>query len=383
MHYAPQLTMPQLQFNAPQCPITQTQCEQLLSFLASQSNASQPSHQATSILSPLSGANAATSLSSSIPYLANFSAFELNLFGIIAREGPVACITTSEIASQLPTKDSDSDTPSRLDRMLRVLVSHSLLTCSIHTLEDGRVERLYGLTPTSYFFVEKDDGSSLASLSPFIYHLAFWEASLRMKHAILEGGDQFQRVHGMSLFQYMDNDPAFNILFNKSMVDFSTIALSKILEVYQGFVRLTSLADVRGGTGKYLSMVISKYPSIRGIKHVGGDMFQNVPKGDAIVMKNILYDWNDENCNKLLRTCYKALPDNGKVVIIELRMLEATVSSMASQYISRLDISMLLNLEGQERTEKEFEALCKESGFSNFQVVFCAYALWAVMEFHK
>ena len=64
-------------------------------------------------------------------------------------------------------------------------------------------------------------------------------------------------------------------------------------------------------------------------------------------------------------------------------MPEATVSSMASQYISRLDISMLSNLEGQERTEKEFEALGKESGFSNFQVVFCAYTLWAVMEFHK
>ena len=63
----------------------------------------------------------------------------------------------------------------------------------------------------------------------------------------------------------MDKDPAFNILFNKSMADLSTIALSKILEVYQGFVGLTSLVDVGGGTGKCLSMVISKYPSIKGI----------------------------------------------------------------------------------------------------------------------
>ncbi|XP_075674930.1 caffeic acid 3-O-methyltransferase 1-like [Castanea sativa] len=325
---------------------------------------------------------------------------ELDLFGIIARAGPAACITTSEIVSQLPTKDSDSDTPSRLDRMLRVLVSNSLLTCSIRTLEDGRVERLYGLTPTSYFFVEKDDGSSLASLAAFSSHRAFWEASLRMKHVILEGGNQFQRAHGMSVFQYMDKDPAFNIMFNKSMTGLSTIALSKILEGYQGFVGLTSLVDVGGGTGKSLSMVISKYPSIKGInfdlphviqsapsypgiEHVGGDMFQSVPKGDAIIMKNILHDWNDENCKKLLRTCYKALPDKGKLVIIELLMPEATESSLASQYISRLDMSMLLNLEGQERTEKEYEALCKESGFSNFQVVFCAFTLFAVMEFHK
>nr|XP_023898553.1 caffeic acid 3-O-methyltransferase 1-like [Quercus suber] len=218
-------------------------------------------------------------------------AIELDLFGIIARAGPAACITTSEIASQLPTKDSDSDTPSRLDRMLRVLVSHSLLTCSIHTLEDGRVERLYGLTPTSYFFVEKDDGSSLATLSAFSSHRAFWEASLRMKDAILEGGNQFQRVHGMSLFQYMDKDPAFNIAFNKSMADLSTIALSKILEVYQGFVGLTSLVDVGGGTGKCLNMVISKYPSIKGINFDLPHVIQSTPSypGTAVKAQQLAY----------------------------------------------------------------------------------------------
>ena len=64
-------------------------------------------------------------------------------------------------------------------------------------------------------------------------------------------------------------------------------------------------------------------------------------------------------------------------------MPEATESSMASQYISCLDSGMLLNLEGQERTEKEFKALCKESRFSNFQVGFCAGTPWAVMEIHK
>ncbi|KAL0016350.1 hypothetical protein SO802_003419 [Lithocarpus litseifolius] len=63
-----------------------------------------------------------------------------------------------------------------------------------------------------------------------------------------------------------------------------------------------------GPVHKYSSQLIFYV----GIEHVGGDMFHNLPKGDAIVMKNILHDWNDENCKKLLRTCYKALPDNGK-----------------------------------------------------------------------
>ena len=80
-----------------------------------------------------------------------------------------------------------------------------------------------------------------------------------MKDAILESGNQFEKVHGMSIFQYMDKDPAFNIVFNKGMTDLSTIALRKILEVYQGFVELSSLVDVGGRTRRCLSMVISKF----------------------------------------------------------------------------------------------------------------------------
>nr|POE53074.1 caffeic acid 3-o-methyltransferase [Quercus suber] len=305
------------------------------------------------------------------PWVLN-AAIELNLFGIIAEAGPAACMTPSEIASQLPTHDSDA--PSRLDRMLRLLASHSVLTCSFRTLEDGKVERLYGLTPACHFFLRKEDGCSLVSFSAFTSQRAMWEVCVHMKDAILEGGNQFKKVHGMPIFQYMDMDPTFN----------------------EG---LTSLVDVGGGTGKCLSMITSKNTSIKGInfdlphvtqsapsypgvEHVGGDMFQDVPKGDAIMIKNILHDWSDENCMKLLRNCYEALPNNGKLVI-ELLMPEAPESSKASQYVSRLDNAMLLHLEGQERTKKEFESLCKGSGFSNFQIVCCACTLWAVMEFHK
>lgn len=62
-------------------------------------------------------------------------------------------------------------------------------------------------------------------------------------------------------------------------------------------------------------------------------------------------------------------------VIIELLMPEAPKSNMTSQHVSRLDNGVLLQLEGQMRANKEFKAFCKGSGFSNFQVVCCAYYL--------
>nr|POE75857.1 hypothetical protein CFP56_05124 [Quercus suber] len=79
MHCSSQPLGAQSQFNAPQCPITQNQCEQLLSFLASQSfkeaatSQPTPTHQAASVLSPLSNAAAAASTSSTMPHFANFS----------------------------------------------------------------------------------------------------------------------------------------------------------------------------------------------------------------------------------------------------------------------------------------------------------------------
>ncbi|XP_073024449.1 caffeic acid 3-O-methyltransferase 2-like [Primulina eburnea] len=82
----------------------------------------------------------------------------------------------------------------------------------------------------------------------------------------------------------------------------STMTMKRALEVYNGFDELSSIVNVAGGNGITLDMIISKYPSIHGvnfdlpevikvaptyngIEHVAGDMFVEVPKGDAILLK--------------------------------------------------------------------------------------------------
>ena len=63
----------------------------------------------------------------------------------------------------------------------------------------------------------------------------------------------------------MKADASLNNLFNKAMADLSGIHMKKILEKYEGFEGVSLLVDVAGGTGASLNMVISKYPSIKGI----------------------------------------------------------------------------------------------------------------------
>ncbi|KAI3431943.1 uncharacterized protein J3R85_007826 [Psidium guajava] len=338
-------------------------------------------------------------VSSNVFPMALKAAIQLGVFDIMARAGPGALVSASEVASQLTTQSSEADP--KLDRMLRLLASHSLLSCEVRERDGGlAVERLYGLTPAARYFLKGEDEGSLASLLELSFHPASLPVWLQLNEAILEGGDQFKKVHGVPVFEYMDIDSTYNNMFNKAMAGLATIVMNKILEFYQGFEGLTTLVDVAGGTGKCLNMIISKYPSIMGInfdlphviesapsysgiQHVGGSMFSTIPKADAIMIKNILHNWKDENCIKILRNCYEALPSKGRAIVMDLVLPESPETSAASMYTSRLDNTMLVQLGGQERTEREFRALAKAAGFSDFKVASVASDLWVVMELYK
>lgn len=86
-----------------------------------------------------------------------------------------------------------------------------------------------------------------------------------MKDAILEGGIAFDKAYGVNAFDYHGTDLRFNQVFNRGLFNHSTFFMKKILETYDGFQGLNTVVDVGGGTGAVLRMIVSKYPSIKGI----------------------------------------------------------------------------------------------------------------------
>ena len=102
-----------------------------------------------------------------------------------------------------------------------------------------------------------------------------------------------------------------------------------------------------------------------------------------LIQQWILHDWSDSHSLKILKNCYEALPENGKVIVVESVLPEAPDSTRATQVVLRVDmIMMALNPGGKERTQKEFEALAKEAGFKGFRKASCVLNQW-VMEFCK
>ncbi|XP_077248345.1 caffeic acid 3-O-methyltransferase-like isoform X1 [Tasmannia lanceolata] len=343
--------------------------------------------------------------SASVLPMALKAAIELEVLEIIAKEGSGAKLSPSQIVSQLPTQNPDA--PTMLDRILRLLASYSILTCSVITDENGQIERLYGLAPVCKFLLQNQHGGCLGPLLVMNQDKVFMESWHQLKEAVLEGGVPFDKAFGMNAFEYPGTDPRFNEVFNRGMSNHTTLIMKKILETYRGFEELKVLVDVGGGVGTTLNMIVSKYPHIKGInfdlphvvadappssgydmvagvEHVGGDMFVSVPSGgEAIFMKWILHDWSDDHCLKLLKNCYKALPESGKVIIAEWIIPATQATNRATNNVFHMDMLMLAyNPGGKERTEKEFEALAKEAGFAGVRVVCCAYGSW-IMEFYK
>ncbi|XP_076960892.1 caffeic acid 3-O-methyltransferase-like [Bidens hawaiensis] len=329
------------------------------------------------------------------------TAIELDLFEIMAKT-PGAHFSCFDLASNLPRQTHE--TPALIERILRFLARQSVLTSTVVKDDHGNSKSLYGMTKLSNNYVRRQDGTSHASVLHLIYDKVLVDCWYHLKDAVIDGGVPFDRAHGMNAFEYPAKDNRFNEIFNKCMYDNTRIVMKMILEKYKGFEGVKELVDVGGGLGANLELIVSKYPDIKGInfdlphvikdappykgvEHVGGDMFQSVPKGDVIFMKWILHDWGDNYCAKLLKNCWAALPESGKVVVVEAIIPDPESDISDSDEVSKIavdtDIIMLIaNPGGKERTAKEFNLLANEAGFTSKKIV-CQVASFKIMEFYK
>ncbi|KAF4363786.1 hypothetical protein F8388_000451 [Cannabis sativa] len=221
-----------------------------------------------------------------------FATIELGVFEILAKAGDGAKLSSSDIASHLPTENPDA--PMMLDRILTLLASHSVLDCVV-VGESSSMRKLYSLSPVSKHFLLEAHGAS--------------------SHAIMKLGlDKFWK---------------------------------------------------------------------EGVEHVAGDMFEKIPNGDAIFMKWILHDWNDEDCVKILKKCYEATPSNGKVINVDMVIPIMAETTHEAKSIFQSDLVMLSQIPGgKERNQHEFQAIAYAAGFKTINFA-CPIGNVRVMEFIK
>ncbi|KAL9325211.1 hypothetical protein ACSQ67_005856 [Phaseolus vulgaris] len=119
------------------------------------------------------------------------------------------------------------------------------------------------------------------------------------------------------------------------------IALEECKHVFEG---LGSLVDVGGGTGTLTRLINELFPHMKctvfdqpqvvanmtgteNLNFVGGDIFKSIPSADAVLLKWVLHDWNDELSVKILKNCKEAISGKGKegkVIIIDIAIDETS-----------------------------------------------------------
>jgi hypothetical protein len=90
-----------------------------------------------------------------------------------------------------------------------------------------------------------------------------------------------------------------------------------------------------------------------------------MPKADAYLVMNIIHDWPDAECIKILGGIRRAMSMHAKVLVIE-----TIVPPTPGPHLSKeLDIVMMALPGGMERTREEYEALAVKSALRLQRVV--------------
>lgn len=317
------------------------------------------------------------------------SVMELGIADVIHNHGKP--ITLPELASALKLHPSKVGV---LHRFLRLLTHNGFFaktTVPSQNGKEGEEETAYVLTPPSKLLIR---GKSTC-LAPIVKG-ALHSSSLDMWHSSKKWFTEekeltlFESATGESFWDFLNKESESDTLsmFQEAMAADSQMFKLAIKECRHVFEGLGSLVDVGGGTGGVTKLIHEEFPNLKctvfdqpqvvanltgneNLNFVGGDMFKSVPSGDAVLLKWVLHDWNDELSLKILKNSKEAISGrgkDGKVIIIDISIDEESDNRQLTELQLDYDLVMLTMFNGKERTKKEWEKLIYEAGFSSYKI---------------
>lgn len=202
-------------------------------------------------------------------------------------------------------------------------------------------------------------------------------------YSVQTGRAGFEKAHGVSFFEYLAQHPEETSTFSEMMVGLHSQEPPAVAVAYD-FAPFRTVVDVGGATGNMIAAILGKHagpkgilfdqphvlgdaPKLLGAKGVSdrvsietGDFFLSVPAdGDAYILSNILHDWNDDQCTTILEHVRGAIRAQGRLLIVEMVLPPGDVPHAGKM----LDMAMLSQMGGQERTEEEYALLLTKAGF--------------------
>jgi hypothetical protein len=263
-----------------------------------------------------------------------------------------------------------------LYRTLRFLAGHGVFRQTARST--------FANTPLSHY-MRSDVPGSVRSVLVFRGGRYYVSPFVEFLSAVETGQPSRARVLGESGFQYLRRHPDDERVFDEAMSVISELWAQAVAAAYD-FGRWETLMDLGGGNGLLLATILRAHAGLRGVLVdeptviaraqmggvLGGDLaerarcepcnfFEGVPTGSrAVLMKNVLHDWDDEQARRILLNCRRAVPNDGALLLVEYCIGEENVPSLGKT----IDLVMLAVTGGKERTIDEHQRLLRAAGFS-------------------
>lgn len=280
-----------------------------------------------------------------------------------------------------------------LSRLLRAAVTVGLLV--------EKPGDRFTLTPVGAC-LSAERGGSLRDLATAVPGPGQWLPFGCLYEAVMTGRPATGEALGSDIWTYYRDHPVEGAAFAGAMGGLSASVSAQVPACFDasGFARIV---DVGGSQGVLLTALLQAAPQTYGvlfdrpeviagarervaadpagerIECVGGDFFTDVPAGgDLYVLKSVLHDWDDEHALQILANCRRAARPDHTLLLVE----GVVPTEPGPSPLHMLNLLMLVELGGRERTREQHAALLADAGYHLERVIPppAAYLPWSLLE---
>jgi len=266
--------------------------------------------------------------------------------------------------------DKTDTHPPTLYRLLRALSS-----VGIFVETDDRV---FGLTPLARCLLS-DAMRPMVRMFLSGWHDKAWNG---LNYTVRTGKPGFDHAFNKSTFEWMEENPEERAILDQGQGLKAISFAEAVIETYD-FSDFNSICDVGGGQGAFLIKLLAIYPRMKGFvadlpeavisaekaiakadlndrcKAISYNFLTEAPPVcEAYFLVNVLHDWEDDICRRILKNISRSMIVDSKLWIVEYLLEPGPGFSVAKL----LDIEVLVMGGGRERPFDEYTTLLGSAG---------------------
>lgn len=269
-----------------------------------------------------------------------------------------------------------------LYRVMRALAAHNIFRETPEgAFEHTEISRL----------LRSDNPYSWRGMARMWGHPSCLTAWRHFPECLADGRSGIEHAFGVPLYLHLGEHPNATQSFAGAMISNSAHASESIAKQFP-FQKYSSVCDLAGGVGTLLLAILGEHKHLRGTLYeipdlkaaaldsinkaglrdrcdfVAGDFLSHVPpENDLYMVKNSLWNWDDEHCLSIIKNTRAAI---GTARGARFVIIEYVIDDHNKSWSTLYDLQILNMPGGRARTQREYDELLARGGFRTESVQF-------------